>query len=230
VLSASVTGDAFPRFTIDATGQLSWGSGSAVPGTFLSRAAAHVLLFSDTLLRITRTGVDYAISAREVGDAVARWQIDSTGKQEWGDGTNPVDANLYRYAAGGIATDNVLKMAAAATILFGAAGDVNLYRDAVNPILTTDNDLAVHTAGKGLRVAEGSNAKMGVTAALTAGTIVVSTTAVTASSRIFLTAQTTGGTPGALRVSARTAGTSFTITSTSGTDTSTVAWLIMEPA
>jgi hypothetical protein len=38
------------------------------------------------------------------------------------------------------------------------------------------------------------------------------------------------GTPGWLRVSARVAGTSFTITSSSGTDTSTVAWLIAEPA
>lgn len=82
----------------------------------------------------------------------------------------------------------------------------------------------------GLKIDEGTNKRMGVTAAMTAGSITVSTTAVTANSRIFLTAQTTGGTPGALRVSARTAGTSFTITSTSGSDTSTVAWVIMEPA
>jgi len=38
-----------------------------------------------------------------------------------------------------------------------------------------------------------------------------------------------GGTPGWLRVSARTPGTSFTITSSSGTDTSTVAYQIFEP-
>jgi len=111
----------------------------------------------------------------------------------------------------------------------GTTADVNLYRSAANT-LATDDDLAINAAGKGLKVKEGSNAKMGVTSAMTAGSITVSTTAVTASSRIFLTAQTTGGTPGALRVSARTAGTSFTITSTSGTDTSTVAWMIVEPA
>jgi hypothetical protein len=52
---------------------------------------------------------------------------------------------------------------------------------------------------------------------------------VTANSRIFLTCQTPGGTPGFLRVSARTAGTSFTILSSSGTDTSVVAWEIFEP-
>lgn len=80
-----------------------------------------------------------------------------------------------------------------------------------------------------LEVSEaGAAAKLGV-ATLSGGTVVVSTTAVTASSRVFLTAQTSGAGAGALRVSARTAGTSFTITSTSGTDTSVVAWMIVEP-
>jgi hypothetical protein len=67
-------------------------------------------------------------------------------------------------------------------------------------------------------------------ATLAAGTVTVNTTAVTANSEIFLTCQTPGGTPGFLRVSARTAGTSFTITSSSSTDTSVVAWMIVEPA
>lgn len=64
---------------------------------------------------------------------------------------------------------------------------------------------------------------------LTAGSAVVADTSVTANSLIFLTAQTTGGTPGFLGVSTRTPGTSFTITSSSGTDTSTVAYQIFEP-
>lgn len=89
-------------------------------------------------------------------------------------------------------------------------------------------DFGIATAGKTLRIKEGSNAKQG-TAVLVAGSKVVSTTAVTANSRIFLTSQVDGGTPGFLRVSTRTAGTSFTITSSSGTDTSTVGWLITEP-
>lgn len=91
-------------------------------------------------------------------------------------------------------------------------------------------DIAVGTAGKGFRVKEGSNAKMG-TVALVAGTATVSTTAVTANSRIFLTSQNgTLSNNGLCYVSARTAGTSFTIISTSGNlDTSTIAWLIFEP-
>lgn len=86
--------------------------------------------------------------------------------------------------------------------------------------LLTNNNLRIH---------EGSNAAMG-TATLTAGSVVVSNTRVTATSRIFLTSQLDGGTPGWLRVSARTTGTSFTITSSSNTDTSTVAYLIAEPS
>jgi len=108
------------------------------------------------------------------------------------------------------------------------ARDCTLDRQGANmlEILTADLDIA--TAGRGLRVKEGSNAKMG-TSALTAGAATVSNTSVTANSRILLTSNADGGTPGWLRVSARSAGTSFTITSSSGTDTSTVAWLILEP-
>ena len=90
-------------------------------------------------------------------------------------------------------------------------------------------DLKLITAGSGLRVKEGTNAKMG-TATLVAGTVTVNTTVVTATSRILLTTQTPGGTVGSPYVSARVAGTSFTITSTNAADTSTVAWLIVEPS
>lgn len=93
--------------------------------------------------------------------------------------------------------------------------------------LDVAGDIRISMVGKGLRVMEGSNARMG-TVALTAGTAIVSNTSVTASTRIFLTAQS-GGAPGALYVSARTAGTSFTITSTNVADTSLVAWLLVEP-
>lgn len=69
------------------------------------------------------------------------------------------------------------------------------------------------------------------TVTLVAGTATISTAAVTVNSRIFLTAQSLGTvTVGqGLAISARTAGTSFTIKSESATDTSVVAWLIVEP-
>lgn len=109
-----------------------------------------------------------------------------------------------------------------------AARDVNLYRGGVG-LLQTDNTMVFNVAGNGIKIAEGSNAKMGTATANGTTAVVVSTTAVTANSRIFLTAQNpNAGTPGALYVSAISAGTSFSIKSTSGTDASTVAWLIVD--
>jgi hypothetical protein len=90
--------------------------------------------------------------------------------------------------------------------------------------------ITVSTAGKTFRIKEGSNACMG-TATLAAGTATVSTTAVTATSRIALTVQSLGTVtaPKALAVTARSAGVSFTITSADATDTSVVAWVLIEP-
>lgn len=76
------------------------------------------------------------------------------------------------------------------------------------------------------------------TVALTAGVATVSTSAVTANSRIFLQRHTAAGTTvgNVYEVTARTAGTSFTVTAvilatglTGVLDTSTVAWHIVEP-
>ncbi len=93
--------------------------------------------------------------------------------------------------------------------------------------VVTAGNLEIATAGNGLQIKGGSNCKVG-TATLVAGTATVSNTTVTANSRIFVTSNTDGGTPGWLRVSAKVNSTSFTITSSSATDTSTVAWMIVE--
>jgi len=94
----------------------------------------------------------------------------------------------------------------------------------------TGANLHILQAGGGLYVKEGTNATMGI-ATLVAGTVVVNTTKVTANSRIFITRQTLGTILVTVDVSvtARTAGTSFTITSADITDTSTVAWFLVEP-
>lgn len=65
------------------------------------------------------------------------------------------------------------------------------------------------------------------TATLVAGTVTVSNTRVTASTIIMLTTQTLGGTIGIQYISNITAGTSFTITSSSALDTSTVGWMFV---
>jgi parallel beta-helix repeat protein len=67
------------------------------------------------------------------------------------------------------------------------------------------------------------------TAALTAGTVTVADSSITANSRIILTSQVDGGVVGFLRVSSRSVGVSFTISSSSVADTSTVGYIIIEP-
>lgn len=96
-------------------------------------------------------------------------------------------------------------------------GDVN----------SSTGNVKISTLGKGLQIKTGVNSKIG-TAVLVAGTVTVANTSVTANSLIFLTSQVNGGTPGFLRITAKTASTSFVITSSSNTDTSTVAWNIIE--
>ncbi len=90
-----------------------------------------------------------------------------------------------------------------------------------------EGNIELVTAGNKIKIATGSNASAGVSGAMTAGSITISTTAVTANSLIFLTHATVGGTKGILSVGTITAGTSFVINSSSASDTGTVNWLII---
>ena len=86
-------------------------------------------------------------------------------------------------------------------------------------------------AGVGLSVKEGSNAKQGTVTLSGATTTVVANTSVTANSRIDIFGQSLGTVTvfSTYGVSARTPGTSFTITASQATDTSVVAYEIFEP-
>lgn len=93
-------------------------------------------------------------------------------------------------------------------------------------------DFAVMTAGKGFKVKEGANAKMGKST-LVAGKVVVANTSVTSSSRIFVqrTGAGAGAHPGPLAIVDQKAGVSFTVENTaSNEDTDEVNWIIFEPA
>jgi hypothetical protein len=87
------------------------------------------------------------------------------------------------------------------------------------------NSWTVGKLGTKQYISEGANAAQGQST-LVAGTITVTNTLATASSRIYVCRQEAGGTLGHLSVT-RAAG-SFTINSSSGTDTSTVVWEIKE--
>ena len=137
---------------------------------------------------------------------------------------------------GGIVENTSLSVTSGGATITGPVTVTGALSTAGLTNITSQGGLISHTgtldikqAGKGLQVSEGANGKQGRTAAMTAGTITVANTSVTANSEIFLTGQVLGGTAGGLNVSSRTAGTSFTITSTNAADTSTVGFLINEP-
>ncbi|MFE9296603.1 right-handed parallel beta-helix repeat-containing protein [Streptomyces niveus] len=88
--------------------------------------------------------------------------------------------------------------------------------------------LNIGSAGGGIAIAEGANARMNV-ATLAAGTVTVANTSVSANTRILPFRQTAGGTLGHLSVT-KNVGVGFTITSSSNTETSVVAWVLFEPA
>ncbi len=141
-------------------------------------------------------------------------------------------ASTLGVLSAGITTVSTLTATANSTFSSAVTVSGNLYsqgRLAVTSTTTMDDELVFRTLGKGISVKTGTNARMG-RATLSGGAAVVATTAVTAVSDVFITSNVDGGTPGWLRVSTRTGGTSFTITSSSGTDTSIVAWLIVEPS
>jgi hypothetical protein len=150
-------------------------------------------------------------SGDTTGDAYYVTQINGGVKWSWG--LDNSDSDSLKISNGdGVGTSDALSITNSTLNVSVVAGN-----------------LAVSTAGKGLQIKEGSNAKMG-TATLVAGTVTVNTTAVTANSRIFLTHQNNSGTVGFVTVSARTAATSFTILSSNAADTSSIAWMLVEPA
>lgn len=130
-------------------------------------------------------------------------------------------------------TGSGLYALSASTVPTGVGFDINsVATGSYNATaLTYLGDLVSDTLARGFQAKEGTNGKQG-TCTLAAGTCTVTTTSVTANSRIFLTGQTLGtvAVPSGYSVSARTAGTSFTILASAPTDTSVIAYEMFEPA
>ncbi|MFE5258228.1 right-handed parallel beta-helix repeat-containing protein [Streptomyces coelicoflavus] len=92
----------------------------------------------------------------------------------------------------------------------------------------TAKALTLGSAGGGIAIKEGANARMGV-ATLVGGTVTVANTSVTATTRVAAFRQAPGGALGHLSAVAD-AGAGFTVDSSSATDTSTILWVLFEPA
>lgn len=170
-------------------------------------------------------------------------------------GTLTTSANLTVTAGGATITGTTginTSGAAVTTIGTGGTGAVNIGNATGNTAVTgsltastsltatlgnitaTNGNVVLGTAGNkivstsvGTTTAAGANSFGSV--ALVGGTATVATTAVTANSLIFLTCQALGTVviASGLCVSAKTASTSFVITASQATDTSTIAWFIV---
>lgn len=139
----------------------------------------------------------------------------NTGTGSWNDPTkgqytyfvdgSGVAGHIYGSVTGGNAIDNC----AAITNFSGtwAAWD----KDSGNTVIPGTGTTVLNSRASGV-------------ATLVGGTVTVSTASVLAGSRVRLSVLTAGGTPGFLSVGTITAGTSFVINSSSGSDTSTVLW------
>jgi hypothetical protein len=182
---------------------------------------AHVFYEASSTADFNITNSTGSAGAQSAGTVPIRYEGHSPIKQVAG---VPADASFTRTPLNG-----TLALNTTAGELYMRIGGSWVTVDSTPASFTAGGNLIVNAIGSGLRVAEGSNAKMGATA-LVGGAATVSTTAVTAASRIFLTSQVDGGTPGFVRVDTRSAGVSFHIQSSSGTDTSTIAWMLVEPA
>jgi hypothetical protein len=115
-------------------------------------------------------------------------------------------------------------------------GEANIIDLFDSLVLVEDYSLAmgthpmVATSATRAKLATISSMVSGTTTLGSDGVAIVTTTAVQANTRIFLTGQNDGGIPGWLRVSERTPGVSFTIKSSEINDQSVVAWLLLNDA
>jgi hypothetical protein len=157
------------------------------------------------------------LEGRVAGENFSRAVMRADGMIVLGNGTGAPDTTgFYRESAGNLKTDAFLVM--------NGSGQSN----GTFTVWGADKKaLKAGSPGAGVSVAEGANARLGV-ATLVAGTVTVSNTSVAANTRIFLSRATAGGTLGQLSYTVN-AGVGFTINASTA-ETSTVNWMLVEPA
>lgn len=249
-----------PTFTTNITSPiLNFGSASGLTTGYLTSTShatkgsyslnsAGTIVVDEANVRIgigTTPTYEFDITKAKTGGVIGHIKNSSAGTGNYGQMLIKADtAILYLHALSSTYSSSGTEVANGAAVTTDGVGGLSVGAANASGVLrfytggTTEQWrigatglLSSSVAGNGLGIKEGTNATMG-TATLVAGTATVSTTKVTASSRIFLTPQSLGTVtvPWAVGVTARTAATSFTITSATDTDTSVVAWIIMEPS
>jgi hypothetical protein len=123
-------------------------------------------------------------------------------------------------------TGNIVATAGNITTTAGSITSATSITATSGNITATNGNLVMSTAGNKLVIPTGSNASIG-TATLSSGAVTVNNSSVTANSQIFLANNASNGTVGSLYVANKIPGGSFEIHSSSGSDASTVTYLII---
>lgn len=162
-ISFRVSGDAYPRFVVDADGTLRWGSGASAPDTDLFRQQpgwirtnSHfelggVLRHTNVKSIDTQFGIQSQGAAR-IGAVVRGAASQTANLQEW---QNSAGTTIARVSNNGnfVAESSAMyfrsNAASAARIYFGAGDDTNLYRAEAN-ILKTDDTFEI-SSGNSLK-------------------------------------------------------------------------------
>jgi hypothetical protein len=114
-----------------------------------------------------------------------------------------------------------------ARVTVDATGNVGIGTITPGYKLDVSGDIGIGTLGKTLRIATGTNASKG-TGTLVGGSVTINTNAVSSISDVFITDTGGGANIGSLYVSAVSANTSFTVSSTNGLDVSTFNWVLIK--
>jgi hypothetical protein len=220
------------RYYLNSTAYIDGGTAGAANLTGSFNQTGNGITIGSSTAGISTTGNDVVLTMNSSNTAFR-----ATRTNTWGDSASALFFEIGNSSDNAVFTlkngSTIGRLAfTTGVVQFFASYFASLPTPTANNLLELINSssskvFSVNNVGK-IQLAVGANTSIG-TAVLTAGTVTVSTTAVTASSLIFLTCQALGTVTvaSALSVGTIVAGTSFVINSAVVTDTSTIGWWII---
>lgn len=128
-------------------------SESSATGNVLTVTNTHSAPSNPSTSLIAAAAADLVIGTEVTADTNFRWTVDSNGKHTWGPGNAVSDTDLYRSAAGDLATDNTLAallglQLGATTPAFGSGtgGILGIKNATANPSAGPASGLAMYSS------------------------------------------------------------------------------------
>ncbi len=203
------------------------GDGGTIDNIAIFRSAAT---YSSIVVDATKVGGTGQAALLFNKNGTNAWQFGSdfaaNGTKDFYVYDNTNSRNPFYITSGGdVRIGGTSGYAGSQVVTIEQGGDVGI--GVTNPAdkLAVSGNIALTTAGNKLKITTGSNASIG-TGTLSGGTVIINTTAVTASSLIFIQ-YTSCSNCGSTYIGTITAGTSFVVNSTNGSDASTFNWWIV---